>query len=266
MQSLFDTHCHLDAPGNDRDPAALIDEARAVGVGAILLPAVEPANWQACIDIAQQHPGFVHLALGIHPQAVRDLDDATLHDALDRLPELLRAHGAVAVGEVGLDHRWDRDPAARARQLTAFTRQLDIARELSLPPLMHCLDAYDPLLQAWKKHPIRRAGVEGIMHSYSGSADMVPIYIREGMWISFSGGVTWTHAKRTPAACRATPDDRLLIETDAPYQPPHPLDDRPCRPASIARTAAHIAQLRDTTPDELAALTWRNACRALRVG
>jgi TatD DNase family protein len=257
----YDTHCHLDAAGNDRDAAGMIAEAAAVGVAAIMLPAVEPANWDACIQIAQAHPTTVRLALGIHPQAVRDLTDDQIDDALDRLPDLLRAHGAMAVGEVGLDHRWDTDPAQRARQLKVFTRQLDIAHQLALPPLMHCLNAYDPLLQAWKKHPARRAGVPGVMHSYSGSADMVPLYVREGLYISFGGAVTWTHAKRTPAACAATPADRLLIETDAPYQPPHPLDDRPCRPAQIPLIAATMATLRSTTPDAILALTWDNAAR-----
>jgi TatD DNase family protein len=258
---LFDTHCHLDASGNDLGPADLIAEAAAAGVGAFLLPAVEPANWDACIAIAASDPR-VHLALGIHPQAVRELTDDAIDDALDRLPALLTAHGAVAVGEIGLDHRWDKDEAARARQRRVFERQLDIAHALGLPPLMHCLDAYDPLLKSWRGHAARRAGLQGVMHSYSGSAELVPVYVREGLYLSFSGSVTWTNARRVPAACQATPATHLLIETDAPYQPPHPLDARPCRPASIVRVVEVVAALRGATIADTAQLTWDNAHRA----
>ena len=104
---------------------------------------------------------------------------------------------------------------------------------------------------------------QGVMHDVETVVELVPVYVREGLYISFSGGVTWTNARRVPAACQATPATHLLIETDAPYQPPHPLDARPCRPASIVRVAEVVAALRDTSPDHIAQLTWDNAHRAL---
>ena len=260
---LFDTHCHVDALGPDDDAILVqLHEARDAGVRAILLPAVAPDQWERCAQLAAAHPDLIHLALGIHPQCVRELDDQALHDALDRLPDLLLAHGAVAVGEVGLDLRWDTDALARQRQRVALTRQLTIAHDLGLPPLLHCLDAHAMLLQLWREHPIC-GHVMGVMHSYSGSAELVRDYARQGMWFSFAGGITWHHAKRAPRAALAVPLDRLLIETDAPYQPPHPLDGGPNRPARQLQIAQRLAQLRQLPLHELAELTWRNAHLAL---
>jgi TatD DNase family protein len=258
----FDTHCHLDAPGHDRPPADLLAEARAVGVQELVLPAVEPDNWPTCARLAQEHQG-VYPAFGVHPQAVRDLSDDALTAALDALPRWLAEHHAVAVGECGLDHRWDADSDARARQRQTFLRHLDAAHALRLPPLIHCLGpgAYELLLKLWRAHPCR-AVVPGVLHSYSGSAQMVPLYVKENLYVSFSGTVTWANAKRAPEACLAVPDERLLLETDAPYQPPHPLDDRPNHPARLPEIAARVAQLRGTSLETLSALTTRNA-RAL---
>jgi TatD DNase family protein len=254
---LFDTHCHLDRlEGLD----AQLEEAVGRHVGAIVLPAVEPDNWARCVEIARgaARPA-VYVALGIHPQVVRELSDAQLDEALERLPEALREAGAVAVGELGLDHRWDRDEAQRARQRRVFIRQLDIAYEVGLPPLIHCLDAYEPVLKAWSEHPICRAGVPGVMHGYSGSAAMVARYVEKNLFISFGGAITWQGARRAPEACVATPDVRLLIETDAPYMSPHPLDGLPNRPDRLVEIAARAASLRSTTPEQLAAQTWDNA-------
>lgn len=257
---LFDTHCHLDAQGNMDGPAALIEAALKVGVEHIVLPAVEPDNWSSCIEIARAHPKRVSLALGIHPQAVRDLSDAAIDEALAALPALLKQHGAVAVGETGLDFRWDKDEPTRQRQRRALQAQLEIAKQLGLPPILHCLDAYDPLMQQWRA--LKPDGLMGVMHSYSGSAELVTQLERLGMWISYSGSVTWSNAKRVPRAAQATSAARLLIETDAPYQPPHPLDEHPNRPARLPEVAQRLAQLRETTPEEIAALSWDNATRA----
>ncbi len=260
-----DTHCHLDAMGGeDVGLEAQLQEARAAGVGAIVLPAVAPENWARCVEIAAAHEE-VKLALGIHPQAVRELSDAMIDEALARLPGLLRAHGAVAVGELGLDWRWDRDEVQRARQLRVFEAQLEIALEVGLAPIIHCLDAQEVLLRSWRGHPCR-GKLEGVMHSYSGSADMVPLYVREGMWMSYSGSVTWHNAKRTPRAASATPLSRLLVETDAPYQPPHPLQARQNHPARVVEVGQCVARLQDRPVEEVARETWANACAAFGLG
>lgn len=258
--SWFDTHCHLDALN---DLHQELNDARDADITRFLLPAVIPSNWDTCIRIAQKTPN-VYLALGIHPQAVRELSDSEIEDALARLPDLLQRHDAKAVGEIGIDHRWDKDPDQRRRQKDTFVTQLDIAADLGLPPIIHCLDAQGELLKIWQNHRCHQA-TPGILHSYSGSADMVPLYIKLNCYISFSGAVTWSYAKRVPAACVATPDDRLLVETDAPYQPPHPLEDGPNRLARLAHIGEVVASLRGRPTQEIQSLTTSNARRLLKV-
>lgn len=253
---LYDTHCHLDA-GFDAPLDAVIDEARRAGVGALLLPGVSPSGWARSAEVAGRYPE-VRLALGIHPQAVAELADEVLDEALAALPGWLARTGAVAVGEIGLDHHHDRDPRQRERQRRVFLAQLDIAAELALPPLIHCLKAYQPVLDAWRAHRCRER-VPGVMHAYSGSAELVPRYVEEGLYVSFAGAVTFANARRAPEACRAVPDDRLLIETDAPYQPPHPLQGRPNRPARLVEIARAVATARDQSLEHVAAVTWANA-------
>ncbi len=259
---LFDTHCHLDAPEHHLAPDALLAAADAAGVSRVLLVAVEPGHWSRCASIAAAHPQQVRLALGIHPQVIRDLSDDALQDALDALPHLLRAHGACAVGEIGLDFLQDRDPTLRARQERALLAQLDIAAALDLPVSLHCLKAHDALLRLWRRHPLKQRA-PGLLHAFSGSADLVPVYAAENLAFGFGGATTWTNARRAPEACRAVPAHLLVLETDAPYMPPHPLPDGPSRPDLLPRIAAHIAALRGLSPEALAALTTANARRLL---
>lgn len=260
---LFDTHVHLDAGANVLAPGELVERAAAVGVTDLLLVGVEPDNWARCATIAHAMPS-VHLGLGIHPQAVRGLDDATIDDALERLPALLRQTGAVAVGEIGLDYLWDKDPIQRQRQRDVLIRQLDMAVALDLPVSLHALRSLEPLLALWRAHPARRR-LPAILHSFSGSAEQVPMFAAEGLCFAFSGSVTWTGARRTPNAARVVPDELLLLETDAPYQPPHPLEPGPCRPDHLAQVLQRVAELRGASPEHIAELTWANARRTLRL-
>lgn len=252
---LFDTHCHLDAPF-DRSLDSLVAQARAAGVQAILLPAVRPEGWTGSAAVAARFDE-VRLALGIHPQAVRDLSDDEIDAALASLPRRLEQSGAVAVGEIGLDHAHDRDPVQRARQRRVFEAQLDVAAALKLPPLIHCLRAHGAVVEILEA----RGEAPGVLHAYSGSAELVQRYLRVGVSLSFSGALTVPGARRVPAACREVPEDRLLIETDAPYQAPHPKDGGPNRPDRLIEVARAVAAVRDQPVERVASCTWDNAER-----
>lgn len=259
----FDTHCHLDADYGSQSVHDLIKRAQDAGVAAIVLPAVAPDNWDRCLEIASQYP-FVYAALGIHPQCVRELSDPQIERAIPQLDQLLSESDAVAVGELGIDHRWDTDDDARARQEHVFLAQLDLAQKHHLPPIIHCLDAHGRFEHLWRQHPCRTT-IHGIMHSYSGSAELVRTYVGLNLFISYSGAVTWHGAKRVPRAATATPDEWLLAETDAPYQPPHPLEEGPNRPDRVTRVVEVLAQLRQQSPEHVAELTWNNAQRAFQL-
>ena len=256
----FDTHCHLDADYGGLSLDDLMNRAREAGVEKIVLPAVAPENWETCLAIAQRFEG-VYVALGIHPQCVRELGDSEISAALSDLPDLLRNDRVVAVGELGIDHRYDVEPHDRIRQESVMLAQLDIAADLRLPPIIHCLDAHGRFQEMWANHPCRKA-VHGIMHSYSGSAELVGVYTKQNLFVSYSGAVTWTGAKRVPKACAATPDAWLLVETDALYQPPHPLENAPNRPDRTPRVGEVVAHLRGVDVETVANLTWANAHRA----
>ncbi len=259
---LIDTHCHVDHL--DGDPSLALAEARALGVGAFVLPTITPAMWPSAAALAAAHPD-VHLGLGLHPCALDDLSDAEVDDALDDLPRLIALHGAVALGEIGLDHRAARDDERLARQRRVFERQLTIALEAGLPPIIHCVEAHGLMLEVWSRHPCG-GNLPGVLHAFTGSAEMVARYCRAGLFISFAGPITWPGALKPAAACRAVPDDRLLIETDAPYQSPHPHRGSPNSPDRLPLIAAKVAEVRGASVDAIAALTTENARRLFGLG
>lgn len=249
---MYDTHAHLDHA--DAPVADLLARARAAGVEAWLLPGVSPESWARTAAVAAAHPG-VRLALGVHPQVVRDLSDAELDDALAALPGLLRRHGAVAVGEIGLDHLHDRDPAQRARQRRVWEAQLDVAAALDLPVLLHCVKAHGAML-GWLRP---RGAVRGVMHAYSGSAELVRDWVALGLHVSFAGALTLPGARRAPEACRAVPPERLLVETDAPYQTPWPHRGEANRPERLVDVVRAVAAVRGEAPEAVAERTRENA-------
>lgn len=188
----------------------------------------------------------VSIALGAHPECPGE-------DVSDLYARLVGS-GACAVGEVGLDKRWEN----WERQLEVFREQLAIAEELSLPVLVHCVRAHDTLVRE-----LRAAGltVPVVLHAYSGSRDLVPVYAKLGCYFSFAGPVGWAGGRRMPRACAAVPPSRLLIETDAPYLAPEPHRGEPCRPSWLTHVAQAVAAARGVTYEEIATLTTANAER-----
>ncbi|HEY3356664.1 MAG TPA: TatD family hydrolase [Polyangia bacterium] len=252
---MIDTHCHLDAAAFDADRAEVLARARAAGVAEIVVPAVGPDGWEPLLEYAAAHPG-VHAALGIHPQLLPALDPAQDERHLARLARLVAAGGAVAVGECGLDGPTAAQAGASMdRQVAVLAAHLDIARRAGRPILVHCLRAHAPLLALLAAQP---GTIRGVLHSYSGGVDHIRPYAARGLAFSFAGPVTYEQARKPLAAVRAVPRDRLLVETDAPYQTPRPHRGRG-EPAHLAAVAAAVAAALGLPLAELAALTTANA-------
>jgi TatD DNase family protein len=258
---VIDSHCHLDGRAFDADREAVLARARSAGVTDLVVPAVDPSGWAVLLELASAHPG-VHVALGIHPQALRGLDPAHDDRHLSDLESLLSGGGAVAVGECGLD-----GPAAVAdapldRQLAILRGHLDIARRLGLPLILHSLRSHDSMREA-----LERDGVPGggVLHSFSGSAEQVPPLAALGLHFSFAGPVTYETARKPLAAARAIPLDRLVVETDAPDQTPRPHRGARNEPANLPLVLAAVATAIGATPAELDVLTTRNARRLFRL-
>jgi len=256
---VIDSHCHLDKAEFDADRGAVLARARAAGVTDVVVPAIGPDSWDALAAWARATPG-VHFGLGVHPQLLPELDPSGDGARLETLEAALARGGAVAVGECGLDAP-SAAGAPMERQIEVLRGHLRLARQLGLPVVLHCLRAHDPLLALLAEEPLPAGGV---LHSFSGSAEQVREYLRSGLHFSFAGPVTYETARKPLAAVRAVPEDRLLLETDAPDQTPRPHRGRN-EPAFVAEIAAAVARALGTTVDEVDARTTANAQALFRL-
>ncbi len=258
---MIDTHCHLDGPAFDADRDAVLARARAAGVTDVVVPAVDPGGWERLLGLCAGYPG-VHAALGIHPQALPEIDPGDDDRHLADLEGLLGQGGAIAVGECGLDGPAVAAGASLDRQRSVLRGHLAIARRLGLPVLLHSLRAHDAM-----REELERDGVPsgGVLHSFSGSAEQVPPFAALGLHFSFAGPVTYEAARKPLAAARAVSLDRLLVETDAPDQAPHPHRRTRNEPAHLPLVLGAVALAIGCAPTELERLTTRNARRLLRL-
>lgn len=250
---MIDSHCHLDLAAFDRDREDVLARAAAAGVEGILVPAIRPATWDAVRALAG---GLVRIALGIHPQIVPDLDASERALTPEALAQAARAAGALAIGECGLDGA----TGDRELQEDLLRRHVRAARLAQLPLVVHVLRAHDLAPRVLREERAHEVG--GVMHSYSGGAELVPIYRDLGFAFSFAGPVTYDNARRPLEAVRAVPADLLLVETDAPDQAPAKHRGGRSEPAFVAEIVAAIAAA--TGRDDIAAVTTANARRLLR--
>ena len=256
---LYDTHCHFEAA----DPlaiAATLDRARTAGVeklmavggsAALNVSALVAAQCAAEAIVSPQ----VRVALGYdrdQTAAFRADPDA----ACRQLATLLADNPTVAaVGEIGLDYHYS--PETRADQLALFGAELELARQRDLPVVIHTREAADDTIALLKEIPSR-----GVIHCFTGGLDEAKAYLDLGFSISISGIVTFRAADNVRESALVVPDDRILIETDAPFLAPVPMRGKPNEPAFVKYTCEFLAKLRGMAPDDFAELTFANAERA----
>ena len=248
---LFDTHCHLHFKAFDDDRAAVVTNALEAGVTHLLTIGCDLADSVAAIACAEQFPGVVFAAVGVHPNAAADWSPA--HEA--RLAELAAHPAVVAIGETGLDFYRDRCP--RAQQEAAFAAHQRLAARLGLPLVVHCREAHEATYDSLREH----GGGDGrvVMHCYSAGLDMVDRFLGLGCYVGVDGPVTYPRAEETRQIAAHVPLERLLLETDSPFLAPQGRRGRRCEPADTATIAAAVAAVRGLSVDELAAGTTANA-------
>jgi TatD DNase family protein len=256
---LVDTHAHLDMSRFDGDRAAAIERARQAQVAAIVSVGIDLESCRRAVRLASEHD-LVYAAVGLHPQCAGELDGA----AMAILRELAQQPKVVAVGEIGLD--FYRDTWPRDRQRRAFQAQLSWAGELGKPVVIHDRDAHQEVLatlanwaQEMQGSPL--AGRLGVLHTFSGDISMAERIIELGFYVSISGPVTYTNERRLPEIVRAVPMERLLVETDCPFLPPHPHRGQRNEPAYVRLVAERVADLRNVPLSTLAEATTANAKR-----
>ena len=246
--SLVDSHCHLEMIG---DPRRAVAEARAAGVEQIVTIGIDLPSSRTAIELAGAEPG-VYATVGLHPHEAHLLDDALLTE----LEALAARPRVVALGECGLD--FYRDLSPRDAQRRAFSAQIELARRAGLPLVVHVREAGD---EAMAQLATEAGDLTVVMHCFS-----LPQYVDEcnerGYYASFAGNVTYKNAADLRAAAKRVRDDRLLVETDAPFLTPVPNRGNSNVPAWVAHTAALLAEVRGVTAAELAELTTGNARRA----
>lgn len=248
---VFDTHCHLDDEkfSEDREEAyqRMLDSQvkRCVCVGSDL-----PSS-RRCIDLAGKHEA-IYAAAGVHPHEAKDAPP----DYLDTLDSMLKEPKVVALGEIGLDYYYDFSP--RDTQKKVMAEQIDLAINLDVPVIFHIRDAHGDMVDHFRS---RKKLPRGIIHCFSGSAEIAKEYVRMGFYISFAGPLTFKKAPHLWEAAMVVPLDRLLVETDSPYLAPEPLRGRRNEPANVVWVLKKLAALRELPEEQMAVITWENACR-----
>ena len=254
MLDLVDTHAHLDDASFDGDGDAMFERSREAGVRRWVVPAIDRGNWERIERLAASREG-VSVAYGLHPLFLANHRD----EHLDELPAWLERHGAVAVGEIGLDFYVDGLDPERQRDL--FHRQLAIAREHDLPVIVHARRAFEEVI-----HTLRRTGgLRGVVHSFSGSEEQARQLFDLGFHIGIGGPVTYERAHRIHRVVAAMPLDRLLLETDAPDQPCSQHRGERNEPAYMRDVLRTVASLRGESEADVAAQTTANAIALFRL-
>jgi TatD DNase family protein len=248
MQELVDTHAHLDDHSFDADRGDMFDRAARAGVSRWVVPAIDRGNWEAIEQLSASREG-VFPAYGLHPLVLDNHRD----EHLDELPSWLEGHGAVAVGEIGLDFYVEGLDPERQREI--FLRQLHIAKEHDLPVIVHARRAFEETI-----HTLRRVGgLRGVVHSFAGSEEQARQLFELGFHIGIGGPVTYERANRIRRVVSQMPLEWLLLETDAPDQPCAHRRGVRNEPAFMVDVLETVAALRGVEAAEIARVTTDNA-------
>lgn len=252
----FDTHAHYDSGAFNGDRLEVLAALPEQGVELILNPGCDLASSRAAVELADRFP-HVYAAVGVHPSDCETYDD----QVEDALRQLARHPKVRAVGEIGLDYYW-KDNAPAEVQQQVFHRQMELARALSLPVIVHDREAHHDSLEVVKAHP----EVRGVYHCYSGSLEDAKTLVRLGWMLSFTGVITYKNARKALEVLQWLPMDRIMIETDSPYLTPEPFRGKRNDSGHVHLVAEAIAQVKGLAPEEAAALTLENGKRFFGIG
>ena len=254
---IFDTHCHLNSPELYPDYVQYISNATVVGVTRFMVVGYDLDSSKKAVEIAKAYPNICYAAVGIHPSEILKCQPNDLKE----IEELLKEDVVKAVGEIGLDYHWDDVPSNIQKEW--FEKQIKLAHQYHKPIVIHTRDAAADTYNILYKN--KEYINKGIMHCYSGSAEMVEQYVSLGMYISLGGPLTFKNARVPKEVVRVVPKDRLLFETDSPYLAPHPFRGKQNEPALITLVIKEAANILQMNYQELCDLEYKNALEALNI-
>ena len=248
---LFDTHAHMDSRSFNEDREALLRDLPGQGIGLLMNPGCSLESSKKAVQLATEYD-YIYAAVGSHPDAADEVNDAVLEEyrMLCKLNPKVKA-----IGEIGLDYHYEDIP--RELQKKAFIAQLALARELSLPVIVHEREAHEDGMAIIKQFP----EVTGVFHCFSGSAQMAQELTKMGWYIGFTGVLTFKNARRDIDADQAIPLDRIVLETDCPYMSPEPFRGRRNDPGKLYRMAEKLAEIRGISPEDAQRITFENGKR-----
>ncbi len=252
---LVDSHAHVQVRQFAGDRTEVIEAAFAANVEQIIVPGVDLQSSREAVALAAAYPSRLFAAVGTHPHDATTLNDETLaaQRALASSPHVL------AIGEIGLDYYRDLSP--REAQREALVKQLELARELDLPVILHNRDSHDDLVALVRSV----AGSRGVFHCFIGNVQMARDALELGFYLSFAGPVTFPRNTELAEVAAWAPADRILVETDSPYLAPPPFRGKRNEPRHVTLIAKRLAGLRGVTDEEIAAMTTRNAAALFRL-
>ena len=254
---IFDTHCHL----NDEKLLPRVDEvikdAKETGVDRFLVVGWDKESSICAVKLAEQYD-CVYAAIGFHPENIFDVTEEDFQETM----KYINHPKVVAVGEIGLDYHWTKDPIGRELQKEWFIKQIDFANEHKMPISIHNREAFQDSLQILKEH---RPLYGGVMHCYSGSVELLKEVLDLGLYIGLDGPLTFLNAKTPKEVCEEVPLDRLLTETDSPYLAPHPLRGTVNEPKNLGWIVNEMARIKGLSKKHIMDVTYNNALRLFRI-
>ncbi len=251
---LFDSHTHLNHARFDEDRDQVWERAQEACVERAVVVAWDIESSRAAIEMAQRHEGL-SATVGVSPHDAVAAPDGYL----EIMRELAASKCVVAIGEIGLEYHYDAGPKEVQREI--FRAQLDLAIELDLPVVIHNREADVDLLEDLSAH----LPPGGVLHCFTSTPETMRAGVELGMHVSFTGIVTFKNMGGLREAVAGVPEERLLVETDCPYIAPVPYRGKRCEPSMVSKTLESLAACRETDPEQLAAVTYANACKLFRI-
>lgn len=248
---LFDTHAHLDDRAFDEDREELLNALPGQGLALVMNPGCSLESSRNAVQIANSYD-YIYAAVGSHPDVADEVNEAVIEE----YRMLCKQNPKVkAIGEIGLDYHYEDIP--RQIQLKAFRMQMELAREVKLPAIVHEREAHEDGMAVVKEF----SDVTGVFHCYSGSLEMAKILVDKGWYIGFTGVLTFKNARKALEVAAGIPHDRIVIETDCPYMAPEPFRGKRNHPGYIYRMAEKLAELWNMSVDEVHTITTENGKR-----
>ena len=249
---IFETHAHYEDVKFDSDREALLASLPKQNIEYVINVGSNLETTKRSIELAKQYD-YIFAAVGVHPSDVEELDESS-YDVLEKAAKFEKT---VAIGEIGLDYYWDKEPAVQAKQREWFKRQMLLAKQHNLPVIIHSRDAAEDTMRVMKE--VKAEEIPGVIHCYSYSVEMAKEFIKMGYYIGIGGVVTFKNAKKLKEVAAEIPLERILLETDCPYMAPEPHRGERNSSLYLPYVVEKLAEIRNISKEEIISTTNQNA-------